>query len=368
MLREIGEGLARPDREVHIFASIPSYLGKNERCPKNEMLGQLHVRRCWVFQENKKNPALRVVNVFLYCLSLFIHVLRLRPDVVTASTFPPVIAAWSAGLAARLVGARFIYHMQDIHPEVSEFSGSRLGRGFVARALRWLDNKTLCRADTIILLSQDMKETLMARGLGPLPIKVINNFSLDVSEDTARPPADMRKNPEKRRVIFAGNMGQYQNLPLLAEGVATCFPSHPDLELFFLGEGAMLPELKARWEGHPQVRFGPFLPFAQARELIAEADVGLASLAPNIYRVAYPSKVLTYSAMGLRVLALVEPNSHLARDLEAAQQGAAPTDQTPEAIGQALERVLSMPRPQGNSVTKLVETHTAWAEVIDCDS
>jgi glycosyltransferase involved in cell wall biosynthesis len=370
MLRTIGDGLVDAGHDVHVFASKPSYRKTSSIDKKREKIGGLSVRRCWVFQENRKNPVIRAVNVLLYCASLYLHVLRLRPDVVMASTFPPVIAGWTACFAARQARARFIYHVMDIHPEVSQYSGGRLGRGLAARVLRWLDNQTLRNADTVVTLSGDMEETLAKREVGPLPIVIINNFSLDASGSYVEPPMELRKPPNIRRVIFAGNLGRFQNLLLLAEGVATCFVAHPDLELFFLGDGVMLPELKARWGDHPQVQFGPFLPFAQARNLISEADVGLASLAPDIYRVAYPSKILTYTSMGLRVLVLVEPDSQIARDLASTGQGVAPVDPKPAEIGQALESLLNMPVNRKISPEQELSSKIeSWAKLIEgCNS
>jgi glycosyltransferase involved in cell wall biosynthesis len=281
------------------------------------------------------------MNVAIYCVALFFHVLRARADVVTAGTFPPVIAAWSASLAARLSGARFIYHVQDIHPEVSALSGGRLGSGVPMRVLRWLDNQTLRRACVIVTLSSDMADTLRARGLGMLPIQIINNPALEAEYRPVEIPATLRKPEGKVRVIFAGNLGRFQNLPLLAEGVALCFDDHPELDLMFLGDGVALPELKARWGSHPQVRFAPFLPFAQARVIIAEADIGLVSLSSNIYRVAYPSKIATYRDLGLKILALVEPHSQMAKELQTDGCGAVPEVPEAWAIANALKKNLA---------------------------
>jgi glycosyltransferase involved in cell wall biosynthesis len=209
-----------------------------------------------------------------------------------------------------------------------------------------------------------MADTLRQRGIPELPLRVLNNPPLDSHEEAVQPPHDLLKPAGKCRVIFAGNLGRFQNLPLLAEGVATRFNTHPDLELMFLGEGLALADLRQRWGGHPQVRFGPFLPFAQARHLIAEADVGLVSLNPNIYRVAYPSKISTYLALGLKVLALVEPESQLARDLESSQRGAAPQQPTPKAIGEALEKVLRMPHGIASLGSRDTLTNVSWGELV----
>lgn len=342
MLRAIGDALADAGHEVHVLSSMPSYRSDAHRrdTPRREKLGELAVRRIRVFADEKCNPLRRLANVVLYCWALFVTVLRLRPDVVTASTFPPVVAAWSASLAARLVGSKFVYHMQDIHPEVSVYSGGRLGRGLPMRFMRWLDNQTLRRSNVILVLSQDMADTLEQRKLGPLPVHVINNFSLDLSDDAEAPPAELRKPAGSRRVIFAGNLGRFQNLPQMADGVSQLFAEFPDLELFFLGDGTALPELKRRWGDHPQVGFGPFLPFAQAKSLIAESDVGLVSLEKNIYRVAYPSKIASYLSLGVPVLALVEQDSSIARQIISNGLGSAAPVEDSAAVAAALHKLL----------------------------
>jgi colanic acid biosynthesis glycosyl transferase WcaI len=357
MLRAIGDALAKDGHDVHVLSSMPSYRSEThpDETPPRETLGALQVRRIRVFGNEKRNPLRRLANVVLYCWALFMTVLRLRPDVVTASTFPPVVAAWSASMAAQMVGVRFVYHVQDIHPELSQLSGVAHGRGLPRQLLRWLDNQTLRRADTIVTLSEDMAQTLRARGLGPLSITVINNPALETDGKTIAPPPELVKPAGTTRVVFAGNLGRFQNLPLLAEGVAQCFDAHPELELMFLGDGVALPELKARWGAYPQVRFAPFLPFAQARGLIAEADVGLVSLNPNIYKVAYPSKIATYRNLGLKILALVEPESQLARDLERRGEGAVPAAATPSAIAVALERLITAAMLPPNS------QHDQWS-------
>jgi len=208
------------------------------------------------------------------------------------------------------------------------------------RFLRWLDNQSLRRSAAIVVLSQDMAETLSARGLGDLPVHVINNFSLDLFEASEEPPDELRKPPGRRRVVFAGNLGRFQNLPQLAEGVSRLFEDFPDLELFFLGDGTALPQLKRRWGNHPQVCFGPFLPFLQAKSLIADADVGLISLEKDLYRVAYPSKIVSYVGQGVPVLALIEPQSNIAADIASEKLGATAIIDDPDAVAAALRQLL----------------------------
>lgn len=361
ILWRIGTDLSEAGHEVDIFTSRPSYGRNFAKAPRRDHLGKLAVRRVWVLSEANRNPIARIVNVVIYCVALFFHTLRARADVVTAGTFPPVFAAWAASLAARITRAKFIYHVQDIHPEVSVYSGGLLGRRLPTRILTALDNQTLRRADTIVTLSEDMAETLRARMVGPLPITVINNPAIKTDSEAIAPPPELVKPGGKIRVIFAGNLGRYQNLSLMAEGIAQCFDAHPELELLFLGDGVALEELKRRWLDHPQVRFAPFLPFAEAKEVIAGADIGLVSLNRNMYRVAYPSKISTYLDLGLRILALVEPESQMAQDLERSGTGAVPRADNPEAIGAALKALLAA---QPNTIST-PSCERTWAALID---
>lgn len=362
LLRQIGDALADAGHDVHVLSTVPSYRADTDTAaaPRRQRLAAMNVTRIWVFKHEKRSALRRVANVALYCRALIVTILRQRPDVVTASTFPPVVAAWSASLAAKWTGAKFIYHVQDIHPEVSIYSGGRLGRGLPMRLLRWLDNQTLKRSSAVVVLSEDMADTLNERELGALPISILNNPPLKSDEPAAAPPDDLEKTEGTVRAIFAGNLGHFQNLSLLAEGVALCFDEHPELELMFLGDGAALPELKARWGDHPQVRFAPFMPFAQARGIISGSDIGLVALSPNLYRVAYPSKIATYLDLGLRLLALVEPESQLARELERYGTGAVPHAATPPAIAAALEALLAQP----NTAVSASPNQPDWAAII----
>lgn len=372
ILHRIGKDLAAAGHEVEVFTSRPSYRQSPDKAPHRENMGDIAVRRIWVLSEASRHPLVRLFNLLLYCVALFFHTCRARADVVTAGTFPPVLAAWSASLAARLIRARFVYHVQDIHPEVSTYSNGRLGRGLPALFLRWLDNQTLRRADAIVTLSTDMENTLQARGLGKLPVHLLNNPALEPIESEIAPPAELIKPKGTVRLIFAGNMGRFQNLPLLADGVALCFDDYPNLELMFLGDGVALPDLKARWDNHPQVRFAPFMPFSQARSIIAGADIGLVSLCPNIYRVAYPSKITTYRELGLTVLALVEPESALVHELTESGSAIAPENKTPEAIAEALrtllDRLETAPTAglqSHNDNQPLSKAPASWASLLD---
>jgi len=317
MLFSIAKGLAAAGHDIRVFSTLPSYKTSGEiDAPRRETRDGISIHRLRTLSENH-GGSLRALNALWYALALFIEILRVRPDAVQAATFPPIIAGWSASLAARLVGARFIYHMQDVHPEVSVYSGGRMGRGALLRISRLFDNKTLKRADKIVVLSEDMKDTVLARGIvNADKIVIINNFLLE-SEPFHESPTVPRPSEGAVNVIFAGNIGSFQGLEAVIEA-ARLTADLPDLHYWFVGDGSMKAHLIERAGDMKDntVFFKPFQPQAVALKMIQSADLALASLSPSIYRVSYPSKVLTYLAIGAPVFAIVEQGSELARTIK----------------------------------------------------
>ena len=340
MMRALGEHFAETGYDVHVFSAMPPE-NATQTVRRREQMGKMSIRRCGMWQEAGAPGAVRALNATRYCLALFGQILWLRPTVVTAGSFPPVIAAATANLAARLVNARFIYHVQDIHPEVSEVIGAAMARGMARRFFLWLDNATLRNATQVVTLSRDMADTLQLRGCGIADLRVIENLALDEPSSCESPAPGMLKAAGRIRVIFAGNLGRFQNLPVLAEGVGQLFAKYPALELCFLGDGAVKAELKQKWDQHPQVQFLPRVSVSVARLLLADADIGLISLEPGMYRAAFPSKYQTYVSLGLPMVALVEPQSEMGQCIIALNQGAVARDFSASAVAEALESVLT---------------------------
>ena len=341
LLRELAVAVSKQGHQVNVYTSVPSYSQKADgsSASREEVYEGISIKRGFVFNENS-NSVIRALNILVYSFGLFVHIIRIRPDVVTAATFPPVIAGFVASMASKLIGAKFVYHLQDIHPEVSKYSGASLVGRWLIPLFVFLDNRTLGRADAVIVLSEDMADTLRDRKCELPHIHVINNPP--VADDIVRnlEADELKKRAGCIRLIFAGNLGRFQNLPLLVEGISRCFVDYPNLELLLLGDGSSKKELQSKWNDHHQVIFIPFMPFSKARLLIEGSDVGLVSLQENIYRVSFPSKLTTYLSMELPLLVLVEPESEMAKIVEHNQLGRVPKKMTAGSIEEALRGTL----------------------------
>ena len=324
LLRAIAAHWAAAGHEVHVLTSQPSYKPELE-IPKQPTVGTVDgvtVRRLGMLPDRGsrwRKPS----NVVRFSLLVFLRVLLgRRYDVVMCSTAPPVVLAWATSLAARLRGASFVYHCMDLHPEIGRLSGE-FANPWVYRLLLRLDTATCRRASAVVVLSSDMRDALLDRDADLAErIVVINNFDIPSYDTEAATGGEEHPPSDGLTVVFTGNLGRYQRLETMVEAVLGPDDRLAPVRLVMMGEGDAKPGLERLVAAAPadrrdRVTLLPHGSTAQAREVMRGADLGLVSLMPGVIAYAYPSKTASYLSEGLPVLAAVEPESELARDVVA---------------------------------------------------
>ena len=343
MLRAIVDRWSSHGHQVEVLTTQPSY--KPEAGipvqPRRERLDLSTVRRINLPADRSGGPA-KLLNVALFPLLVFLHILLGRQrDVVMCSTAPPVTLGVAASLAAKMRGARFVYHCMDIHPEIGALSGE-FKNPLVFGILQRLDRGTCRRADAIVVLSEDMKRVLVERdGAIERSIHILNNFQLPDFSSATRPMASPSDRQDGLvRIVFTGNLGRFQGLESVVEAVRRVGAG---IELVLMGEGAAKPQLErlaAEAGDQGRVVFVPHGTPTEARALMRSADLGLVSLTPGIIKYAYPSKTMTYLAEGLPLLVIVEQDSELSQTVESEGIGytVVPGDTT--GLVRALRRIV----------------------------
>lgn len=327
LLRSIVETWTTAGHDVDVLTSQPSYKSEARVAsrPSIERVDGAQVRRI-AMQPDRSARWRRPFNVAWFPLVVGLRIaFGRRYDVVMCSTAPPVVLGWVVSAMARLRGARFVYHCMDLHPEIGrlsgEFSSPKL-YGMLAR----LELATCRRASTIVVLSEDMRAAVVARNPSLADkTTVITNFELPDFSDGAE-ASPVPSDPTRVRITFTGNIGRFQGLGTIVAAVLSDEPELDGVQLVLMGEGAYLDALRSLVAAAPaqaqrRVEFVPHGTAAAARALLATSDAGLVSLAPDVIRYAYPSKMATYLGVGLPVLAAVEPTSSLARTVLEAGAG-----------------------------------------------
>ena len=311
--------------DTELLSTQPSYkLQANiAKRPKKELLDGTPVRRIALPREGHK--LVKPINMALFTIAVFVHVVRRRRDVVMCSTSPPVALGAAASLATRLRRGKFIYHCMDLHPEIGALSGE-FGNRFVYALLERIDRATCRRSTAIVVLSEDMKDSLLRRDSTiAAKIVVLNNFDLPDYDEAEASSAPAAGDSTRLRLVFTGNIGRFQGLEAVVEGLILA-GRDADAELVFMGEGTAKAALETRAAQLPagsraSITFLPHGTPTQARELMRTADLGLVTLTPEVIKFAYPSKTMTYLSEGLPLLVATETDSQLARTVSEERLG-----------------------------------------------
>lgn len=341
MLRTIGARLVDNGHDVSVLSAQPSYntVTATGRRPAIETVDGVRIQRMRL-PSKCRGAVTRVVNSAFFLIQAFCHVLRRRDELVMFSTMPPVAlgVVVRAALAWSGRAGRYVYHCQDIHPEAAHIAGlMRYGPWY--RWLRAVDTATCRRAAAVVVLSGDMCETMIRRGVEADRVHVLNNFALVDPGPATAPPAQLVPSRDAADfvVVFAGNLGRFQQLDTLIDAVHE-LRDDPTTHLWIVGDGVMRDQLRNRagdLVGHT-VHFVDYQSPETAFGILEQADLSVVSLRAGMYRVAYPSKTMTSLMAGCRLLVVAEQHSELARSIREARLGTGAPPGDPRAIAQAI--------------------------------
>jgi colanic acid biosynthesis glycosyl transferase WcaI len=348
ILREVALELGRAGHDVTVLTCQPSYnRSAVGRAPAREQLAPHVVVRRWRVFSDRRSAALKMVNLVVFCLRIILAGLRSgKVDVVMAASAPPIAVAKAASWLAKMTGAGFVSHKQDIYPEVVLAPGI-MRAGPVASVLRRVDRRTDRGATRVVVLSEDMAQTVTSRGVATGRVAVINNFDPWVIGDDANHEIDAADRQVARgpdtplTVVFAGNLGRFQNLETVIEATVM-LRDEPGIAFHFFGDGAMRSELERRVAVDELMNVhvhGYQPPEHVANFLRDKADLGIVSLAPGVIRAAYPSKTMSYLRQGCAVLVLVEAESELARTMASAEAGFHSDPSDPGELAERLRKL-----------------------------
>ena len=236
-----------------------------------------------------------------------------RPDVVVAETDPPFLLVLGAALKV-WHGCRYICYLQDLHPEV----GLALGKfrpGAVTWLLRVATQFGLSWADAVVVLGEDMRQKVLARGVPSERIRVIPNWADTDLLQAGSTANDFRRSwgtGEKLVVMYSGNIGLSQNLDQVLDA-AKLLEGEP-VEFLIAGDGAHKAKIagRIRDEAIANVRLLPYQPKSRLGDALRAADVHLITLKRGLSGYIVPSKLYGILAVGRPYIAAVDAGGDIA--------------------------------------------------------
>ncbi len=280
--------------------------------------GKMIVHRFNLIGE-KKNPILRAWRYTMSCIKqLYIGIFAKDArscDIMFIASTPPIQGAMAALVKKfRRDHIPFIYNLQDIFPDSLVGTGLAKKDGLLWKIGRVIENFTYRNADKIIVISQDFKRNIMAKGVPEEKIEVIYNWVdeqavVNIPRNENKLFEKYNLDPNKFYITYCGNIGLTQNMDLLLD-VAKELSTEENIHFVLVGEGADKARVKSRVENENinNISFLPFQPYEDISHVFSLGDAGLIISKPGVGENSVPSKTWSIMSAECPVIANFDEN------------------------------------------------------------
>lgn len=316
--------------------------------------GKVIVHRFSMFREGK-NPIMRALRyVLVNLIQYFKGAGAKNIDVVYGASTPPTQGVLCALVAKRLSKKRgkkvpFIFNLQDVFPDSLVTAGLTQKDSLLYKIGDKISNYTYRNADAIIVISQDIKENIMAKGVRSEKIHVIYNW-IDteavqpVAKENNRLYEELGLSRDTFKVVYAGNLGKMQGIDTVL-AAAKVLQQNSNIEFVIFGKGAEEDALKkqAAEEKLTNVKFFPLLPADRVPEVYSLGDACVVCCKAGTGGGGVPSKTWTIMACGRPLLISFDAGCELCRTVESAGAGLCSDAGDGQALAQNVLRLYEQP-------------------------
>ena len=184
--------------------------------------GRMRVHR-FPLPAEKSSPIIRALRYFLQNVKQFNRAVFAKDarscDVMLIASTPPT-QGLMAGFAKKFNKKPLIYNLQDIFPDSLVGTGMTKKGSLLWKIGRIIENFTYRNADKIVVISEDFKKNIMAKGVPEEKIEVIYNW-VEEQSIVDVPRADNKLfdiyslDRGKFYLTYCGNIGLTQNMDML---------------------------------------------------------------------------------------------------------------------------------------------------------
>lgn len=332
-MSELCESLTK-DFSVTVIAAQPGY---SEIFQKNhsklfevDNWKNIKVIRISLPKVNKKSKFSRLKYILWYfILANFALLKEKNIDLIYTISQPPIVGGLIGTIGKFIKRTKHVYNIQDFNPE--QAAAVNYTGGAIHNLAKKIDKLNCNYADHIILVGNDMKETLNNRfGQKPPPAHtVINNWTneqeiipLDKSNAEVDRFIKQHSLENKFIIMYSGNLGLYYDLENLIR-ITSEFNSNDRVHFLFIGEGAS----KSTMENYvvdnniDNVTFLPYQPKEFIKYSLNAADAHLVVNQKGIKGVSVPSKIYGVMAAGKPILGVLEEGSEADTLIRASESG-----------------------------------------------
>ncbi|KRF05352.1 glycosyl transferase family 1 [Arthrobacter sp. Soil782] len=263
-----------------------------------------------------------------------------NPDVVLMVT-PALFSSALALLRLRLSRRRpaIGIWVQDIYSRGLE--EIRQGSSTLVSMMRRLEGLVLRSATGVCVIHERFRDyAVTGLGVRNQDVVVIRNWThiaVESSIDRSAVRERLGWADHDVVVLHAGNMGAKQGLENVVRAAAISDQSRSRVRFALLGDGNQRRHIEDIAQGINRIQFIDPLPDDEFEAALSAADMLLVNELPGLRETAVPSKLTSYFATGLPVVAATDVNSTTAGELAKSRGGVRIEPDNPSALVQIAE-------------------------------
>ncbi len=349
-MTHIAEGLAS-EFDVRVLCGQPTYSARGVRGPVDELRNGVHIHRCSSTTMDKNSLLRRMANVLTLSAAVVMQALLRfrRGDRVLVVTNPPSLP-FLISLACKCRQAKCVLLIHDVFPEALVATGILTPRSFLVRLLRKLNMVLYRSVNDIVVIGRDMKKLVgdrLLRDTGPV-ISVIPNWAnveVIVPQSRESNPYLLQWGSLGKFVVqCSGNLSRTAAIETMVTA-AELLKHDKGVQFIFVGSGAKKEWLESavRAKTLEGVKVYPPQPRDMLCSLLNAADVALLGLVNGMFGISVPSRLYNIMAAGKPVLALVEPESEVARVVREESMGWVVDPSDPHMLADAIAEARESP-------------------------
>lgn len=246
-----------------------------------------------------KSTLMRIISFFYWHVASLILGLTIKRINFVLSPSPPLSIGFISLLISKIKGAKTIYNVQEIYPDLLINQGN-LKSSLVINLLKKFEKVVYNYSDAVVTIDTIFYSTILPRFRDSEKLHIIPNF---VDTDLYKPlkrkqvlPSIFGEENKKIKILYAGNIGFFQDWEPVLYAAKELLGEN--IEFWIIGEGVQKEYLQKEVQNQnlTNIRIFPY----QSRGLIPiinyYADINFISINQQMEQEGFPSKVYTIMA------------------------------------------------------------------------
>ncbi len=246
-----------------------------------------------------KSTILRLFSFFYWHLFSFLFGLTFRKLRFVLSPSPPLSIGFVSFLIAKIKGAKSVYNVQEIYPDLLINQGN-LKSSLIIDFLKKFEKFIYNNSAAVITIDEVFYSKIKPRFLNSNKLHIIPNFVdtelyKPIESNLILPPIFDKVN-NKIKLLYAGNIGFFQDWKPILYAAKELL--NEDIEFWIIGEGVQKKYLEdsVMMEGLTNIKIYPYQNRSYMPAINNFADIHFIVINEEMEQEGFPSKVYTIMA------------------------------------------------------------------------